>query len=91
MIFMVVYDLQHPVRDTDDVERAIQGFGAWCHLSGSAWFIETSDEPAHVRDALEKISPEGLYFVQQVTSAWSAYGITESASEWLKSEVRSWS
>jgi len=90
MILMVVYDLKHPVRDTDDVERAIKGFAAWCHLSGPAWFVETSEEPAHVRDALSKMAPDGVYFVQKVTSAWSAYGIAESASVWLKSPERSW-
>jgi len=91
MILMVVYDLHHPVRDTDEVEKAIKSLGASCHLSGSTWLVDTEEEPAHVRDALEKVAPESLYFVQNVTSAWSAYGVQSSAVDWLKSTDRSWS
>jgi hypothetical protein len=90
MVLMVIYDLQHPVRDTDDVERVIKSFEARCHLSGSAWFIETSEEPAHLRDTFEKVAPEGLYFIQKVTSAWSAYGVSTTAIDWLQSTDRLW-
>jgi len=88
-VLLVTYDLDNPNRNYDGLIKAIKK-RTWCHALGSVWYLDTSDSPAAVRDELasELDSGDQLY-VFRLRKHWAA-DKKDSATEWLKSNSRTW-
>lgn len=88
-VLLVTYDLDKPNRNYDGLIAAIKK-RTWCHALDSAWFLDTPDSPAAVRDELsEELDTGDQLYVFRLRKHWAAHK-KDSSTDWLKSEKRSW-
>lgn len=89
-VYMVTYDLNKPGQDYTSLIKAIENY-THCKALKSAYFIDSSDGAAHIRDNLTKhVDKNDMLFVIEQKRHWGA-NRHSSATEWLKSSDRTWS
>jgi len=91
MVFLVTYTLQakgmrsrHHQTDVASLERELQKFPAWCHLSERTWLIATYDDISAINEKLAPfVSEDDSWVVVRLTNeytGWQPQGIWD----WLK-------
>lgn len=88
-VLLVTYDLDDPNRNYSGLIAAIKR-RTYCHALDSVWFLDTFDDPADVRNELSKELDGGdQLYVFRLRKHWAAHK-KDAATEWLKSDKRSW-
>jgi len=84
--YIIGYDLTEPGRDYADLTKAIQAYGAYCHLQKSVWLIVSEVEAAVIRENLKRyLDSNDKLFIAKVSApaAWTEnHG--DKISEWLR-------
>lgn len=52
MIYSINYDLNSPGQNYNDLHDAIKSCGAWWHVLGSTWLVDTNLTAKGIRDKL---------------------------------------
>jgi len=71
--YLISYDLAEPGRDYAALEKAIQKYGAYCHLQKSVWLIVSEADAAAIRDNLRQYLDENDKIFVAKTSAPAAW------------------
>jgi len=85
--YLISYDLAEPERDYAALEKAIQNYGAYCHLQKSVWLIVCEVGVTAIRDDLKTcLDANDKLFIAKVSSpaAWEG-AYDEAIPSWLKS------
>lgn len=89
-LYIVTYDLNKAGKNYDGLIKAIQAYGSYCKPQKSAWFIDTQETAAQVRDKLSKqIDSDDDLFVGELIKHWAAAN-KFSCTDWLKKGHRTW-
>ncbi|SDW34818.1 hypothetical protein SAMN05444358_101578 [Ruegeria halocynthiae] len=89
-VLLVSYDLDAPNRNYDQLYEKIKSYGAWAHALESVWLIDTSSDPADVRDDLKKVLDSGdQLLVIRLHEHW-ATNFSDKITKWMKSTDRTW-
>lgn len=84
--YIICYDLAKPGQDCPDLIKAIQAYGAYCHLQKSVWLIVSEVESSVIRENLKRyLNNNDKLFVAQVSAsaAWTE-NHADKISEWLR-------
>lgn len=88
-VYIVTYDLNAPGQDYRPLIAAIEKF-THCKALKSAYFIDSSQEPAQIRDALMKlVDSNDMLFVMELKKSWGA-NRHSTATHWLNHPSRTW-
>lgn len=88
-VYIVTYDLNKPGQDYSSLIKAIEGY-THCKCLKSAYFIDTSEDAATVRDKLMKlIDGNDTLYVMDLRKHWACNRVTD-CTNWLKAESRTW-
>lgn len=88
-VYIVTYDLNAPGKDYAPLLAAIRRY-THCYALKSAFFIDTSESAADVRNKLKKlIDANDSLYVMELHKHWAA-NRTMDCTTWLKSSSRSW-
>jgi hypothetical protein len=88
-VYIVTYDLRKPGKDYEPLLAAIRKY-THCHALKSAFFIDTSEGAAAIRDKLDKLVDENdQLYVMELKKHWAATR-KERCTDWLKDAERSW-
>ena len=87
-VHIVTYDLRQPGRDYEPLLKAIRSY-THCHCLKSAFFIETGETVAQVRDNLTRfVDANDQLYVINMKQVWAATR-KEPCTDWLL-QPRSW-
>lgn len=88
-VYIVTYDLNSPGQNYDGLIKAIRAY-THCKPLKSAFFIDTSEKAASIRDKLKKHIDEGdALYVMELQKHWAA-NRTMDCTSWLKADARTW-
>lgn len=88
-IYIVTYDLNAPGQDYTPLIDEIKKY-THCKCLKSAFFIDTKEDAATIRDKLMKlIDKNDSLYVMELKKHWAA-NRTMTCTDWLKSEQRTW-
>jgi hypothetical protein len=86
-VHIVTYDLRQPGKDYEPLLKAIRSY-EHCHCLKSAFFIETKQSPAQVRDYLNAfVDTNDQLYVIQMQRSWAATR-REPCTDWLQQQNR---
>lgn len=89
-VYMVTYDLNKVGKNYDGLIEAIKAYGSYCKPQKSAWFIDTKDTAAQIRDNLSKqIDKDDDLFIGELRKHWAG-SKNMKCVEWLKKPKRTW-
>lgn len=89
-VYMVTYDLNTPGQNYTSLIKAIENY-THCKALKSAYFIDSGDSAATIRDNLMKhIDSNDMLFVIEQKKHWGA-NRHSSATDWLQNNNRTWS
>lgn len=89
-VYIVSYDLNAPGQDYSDLIAAIKKYN-FCYSLKSAYFIDTSDTAASVRDNLMRyLDKNDVLYVMELQKHW-ACNRQMACTTWLKDSRRTWS
>lgn len=88
MIILVTYDLKKPGRNYQPIFDYL-GRYTHCKQMESVWLLDTTTEPAKIRDDLKAIvDANDVVFVVRLMRQWGA--INYKCGNWLNDDSRRW-
>lgn len=89
-VYIVTYDLNAPGQDYSDLIKEIKKY-SHCYALKSAYFIDTHEEAADIRDKLGKfLDKNDILYVMELQKHWASNRLMACAT-WLKDKSRTWS
>ena len=91
MLYHVSYDLHNPGRTYSPVVEAIKAVGAWAHIGGSVWVVDTLLPAKDVFDRIRASADSNdSFFIVRIQQDWWSVNLTAAVVEWLKDSSRRW-
>ncbi|AXG89535.1 hypothetical protein ACPTG9_05870 [Enterococcus faecalis] len=88
-VYAITYDLKKPNQDYDALNGKIKSLGAYSKRFDSFWLVDSSLSASEIRDNLKtEIDSNDSLFVIQTKEHWASLNLAKGATEWLKSESR---
>jgi hypothetical protein len=91
MILMVIYDLEEPIGNNDNIEAILKSATSWVHPRSSVWLLDSLDAPAMWRNRIrELVDPCDEVLVMRISPDWVSFNTNDEVVNWLGDNSRSW-